>query len=128
MMSQIDKNRPAVEIPYSRVVKPEGNPQAIKMLYRVLQPSEANWRGLGIIPESGLGLRPEFEKYDATRYFDVSVQENPDPPGCECGSILKGLKKPGECPLFASVCSPRHPIGPCMVSSEGSCAAAYKYS
>jgi hydrogenase expression/formation protein HypD len=127
LMTQIAEKRPAVEIPYSRVVKPEGNPLAIIKLYEVFQPSDANWRGLGIIPDSGLRLRQEFEKYDATRYYDLSVAENPDPPGCECGNILKGLKKPSECPLFASVCNPRHPIGPCMVSSEGSCAAAYKY-
>lgn len=127
MMTQIKENRPAVEIPYSRAVKPEGNPMAIQRLYEVFEPSEAKWRGLGVIADSGLKLRRRFQKYDATQYYDLSVAESPDPPGCECGNILKGLKKPSECPLFASVCNPSRSIGPCMVSSEGSCAAAYKY-
>ncbi|MEW6380786.1 MAG: hydrogenase formation protein HypD [bacterium] len=127
MMVQIRENRPAVEVPYSRVVKPEGNPLAVRKLQEVFQPADAQWRGLGVIPESGLVLREQFVRYDAMRQFDLSVEEKPDPPGCECGLILKGLKKPADCPLFGRACHPRHPVGPCMVSTEGSCAAAYKY-
>ncbi|MGA1876300.1 MAG: hydrogenase formation protein HypD [bacterium] len=127
ILSQICENQSIVEIQYSRIVKPEGNPLAIQMLQEVFQPSDAQWRGLGLIPESGLTLREQFKRYDAARYYDVSIEECLDPSGCECGHILKGLKKPSECPLFKTVCSPSRPVGPCMVSSEGSCAAAYKY-
>jgi len=127
ILSQICENQSIVEIQYSRIVKPEGNPLAIQMLQEVFQPSEAQWRGLGLIPESGLTLRGQFKRYDAARYYDLSIEEGRDPSGCECGHILKGLKKPSECPLFKTVCSPSRPVGPCMVSSEGSCAAAYKY-
>ena len=127
LLVQIEENRPCVENQYSRVVKPEGNPLAVQKLYEVFQPADAEWRGLGVIPGSGLALRKRFEKYDAMRQFDLSVEEKPEPPGCQCGLILKGLKKPVECPLFARSCNPQHPVGPCMVSAEGSCAAAYKY-
>lgn len=127
LMLQIKEDRPCVEIQYSRVVKPEGNPLAVQKLYDVFQPADAEWRGLGVIQGSGLALRKQFEKYDAMRQFDLSVEEKPEPPGCQCGFILKGLKKPVECPLFGRSCNPQHPVGPCMVSAEGSCAAAYKY-
>jgi hydrogenase expression/formation protein HypD len=127
LVVQIREKRPCVEIQYSRVVKPEGNPLAVQKLKEVFQPADAEWRGLGVIPDSGLILRQQFEKYDATCQFDLSVEVKPDPPGCQCGLILKGLKKPAECPLFDRICNPQHPVGPCMVSAEGSCAAAYKY-
>ncbi|MEW5802985.1 MAG: hydrogenase formation protein HypD [bacterium] len=127
LMMQIKGNRPAVEIQYSRVVKPEGNPLAVQKMEEVFEPSDADWRGLGVIPKSGLAVRKQFERFDAMRQFDLSVEEKPDPPGCQCGLILKGLKKPTECPLFGRSCNPHNPVGPCMVSAEGSCAAAYKY-
>jgi len=127
MITQISEKRADVEIPYSRAVKPEGNPLAMQKLHAVFQPEDAEWRGLGIIPESGLRLRERFQKYDAAQCCDLSVPQNPDPPGCECGNILKGLKNPTDCPLFKRVCNPHHPVGPCMVSTEGSCAATYKY-
>jgi len=127
LLMQIKGNRPAVEIQYSRVVRPEGNPGAMKKLWQVFQPADATWRGLGVIPESGLVLRQEFAHYDASRQFDLSVEERADPPGCQCGQVLKGLQRPTDCPLFGRVCNPQQPVGPCMVSAEGSCAAAYKY-
>ncbi len=128
ILTRINENHPAVEIPYSRVVKPEGNPLAMKRMQEVFQPCEATWRGLGVIPDSGLKLRIKFMHYDAHQNYDLSVEEKPEPAGCECGNILKGIKRPTDCPLFKKICNPQHPVGPCMVSTEGSCAAAYKYS
>lgn len=128
ILSQLDQKRAAVEIQYSRAVKPEGNPLALQKLEEVFQPSPGQWRGLGLIPDSGLSLRDQFKKYDAAQYYDLSLEESPEPGGCDCGNVLKGLKKPTECLLFKKVCHPSHPVGPCMVSSEGSCAAAYKYT
>jgi hydrogenase expression/formation protein HypD len=118
---------PAVTNMYSRVVRPEGNPAARALIERVFQPVDAVWRGIGTIPMSGLGLRSEFHGFDATRVFDVPVGGEAMPAGCSCGSVLRGVMRPDECPLFAGACTPDSPVGPCMVSSEGSCAAYYRY-
>ena len=116
-------------IQYGRAVKPGGNPRAWETLMSVFDVADAEWRGLGIIPKSGLKLKPEFFQFDAaTRY---GIPEFADAPirvhGCRCGEVLKGLIHPPECPFFGKECTPRNPLGPCMVSSEGSCAARYKY-
>jgi hydrogenase expression/formation protein HypD len=97
------------------------------MLDRVFTPADAPWRALGVIPGSGMALRPEFADFDAARKFSLRELPARDDPRCRCGLVITGRATPRECPLFAAVCTPRDPIGPCMVSSEGACAAAYKY-
>jgi hydrogenase expression/formation protein HypD len=87
----------------------------------------AQWRGLGTIPDSGLVLRDEYAAWDAARQFPVQVQPDHEPPGCRCGEVLRGVMEPSACALFARACRPEHPIGPCMVSGEGACAAYMQY-
>ena len=124
---QVKEGRSEVEIQYKRVVREEGNPTAVKSIYEVFEKSDSTWRGLGNIPESGLKLKEKFLKFDAKSNFPVKEINSREPPGCECGNVLKGIKKPTECKLFLKVCRPENPVGPCMVSSEGSCGAYYKY-
>jgi len=112
---------------YTRIVGEQGNPKAMEIMYEVFEPSDALWRGLGMIPGSGLEIRPEWEQFDAKKEFDIVIKEGPALKGCKCGDILKGVKRPDECPLFGKACTPANPVGPCMVSTEGSCAAYYKY-
>ena len=114
-------------IQYRRAVRVEGNPRAREVMYRAYRISDAEWRGLGVIPESGLELRPEFDSLDAAKKFSLPELPPVEIPGCRCGEVLKGLIRPAECPLFGSECTPGTPVGPCMVSSEGSCAARYRY-
>jgi hydrogenase expression/formation protein HypD len=111
---------------YSRVVRPEGNTTARALVDRFFTAADAAWRGLGVIPGSGLVLRPEFAHRDAA-LLDVEVPEPVEPAGCRCGEVLKGCIDPSECPLFAAACTPISPIGACMVSSEGTCAAWYRH-
>lgn len=113
---------------YTRAVKFEGNVKAIQLMNEVFKVSDAYWRGIGFVPNSGLILKDEFSDFDATKKFDVKVEEDYSmPKGCRCGDVLKGLIMPQECPLFSKVCNPDNPIGPCMVSSEGACSIVYKY-
>lgn len=115
---------------YPRAVRPEGNPWARQVMERVFRPCDAIWRGLGLIAGSGLALREEYARFDAARRFAAIIERAPiyqDHPGCCCGQVLKGELEPEKCPLFGSACTPAAPCGACMVSSEGSCAAAYKY-
>jgi hydrogenase expression/formation protein HypD len=112
---------------YRRVVKDEGNPVAMQLISRVFESTDAVWRGIGVIPRSGLKLKQEFEQLDAQVKFSLTDSTDEMPDGCSCGSVLKGMISPPECPLFGTVCSPESPQGPCMVSSEGSCAAYHKY-
>jgi len=128
LVSQIEAGDARVEIQYRRAVAPEGNPNALKTMFRVFEPCDAPWRGLGVIPKSGLALREAYRNFDADALFDLKVPDSPEPPGCKCGDILRGVMTPKECKLFQTVCTPENPIGPCMVSSEGTCAAYYKYS
>ncbi|PID76326.1 MAG: hydrogenase formation protein HypD [Deltaproteobacteria bacterium] len=116
-----------VENTYTRAVSYEGNMRAVKMVKEIFTPADTSWRGLGLIPASGLKIRDKYADFDAERRFGLSIPEAREPKGCKCGQILKGLKTPRECPLFAKKCTPAKPIGPCMVSSEGTCAAYYKY-
>ncbi len=122
------QNRPRVLIQYRRVVKPEGNPTARAKVNKVFAATDCRWRGLGEIPASGLRIRDEYEQFDAARRFGLALAPVPEPPGCECGAILRGAKQPSECGLFGTACRPDHPVGPCMVSSEGACAAVYRYA
>ena len=146
LLEQIVKKEARVQIEYSRVAKREGNPTALALLDKVFEPCDVEWRGLGLIPGSGFKLRSRYEKFDAHTVFRisdfvVSAQSNDfgfqinsaicNPQsainGCICGDILRGVKLPADCKLFGKVCNPEHPVGACMVSSEGTCAAWYKY-
>jgi hydrogenase expression/formation protein HypD len=127
LSQQIVKGECRVEIEYSRVVRPEGNAKARELLYRIFEPCDANWRGIGAIPESGLQIREEFARFDAAKQLEATVEKPVEHQGCLCGEILKGKVRPCDCPLFRTVCTPEDPIGACMVSSEGTCAAEYKY-
>ena len=120
-------NDPTVVNAYGRSVSPQGNQVAQQMMDRVFEIGPAEWRGFGSVPASGLTLRETFAHRDAARLFPVEIEPAEEPPGCRCGEVLRGVIIPTACPLFQRVCSPRNPIGPCMVSSEGACAAYYKY-
>ncbi len=127
LVRQVRSGKPAVEIQYSRVVRPEGNPKAQAILAEVFEPCDAEWRGLGWIPGSGLRIRDEYVDFDAARRFPLEIPPPKEPQGCRCGEVLQGLVEPDECPLFGGGCTPERPVGACMVSSEGRCAAYYRY-
>jgi hydrogenase expression/formation protein HypD len=112
---------------YTRAVKNEGNPKAQALLKEVFMKSDTDWRGLGRIPMSGLRFNDDYSSIDALKKFDVKETGITDLKGCKCGDVLKGKMKPSACPLFDNGCTPQNPYGPCMVSSEGSCSAYYKY-
>jgi len=118
---------PALEVEYSRAVRPEGNPRALEVMSEVFEPCDAAWRGLFTIPGSGLAIRGEFAEMDAGTW-EVDLPEPSRSKGCRCGEILCGRIKPMECPFFGDRCTPDNPVGPCMVSSEGTCASYYLYS
>lgn len=124
---QVVEGASRVEIQYSRVVKWEGNRKAQEVIAEVLTPFDAPWRGIGVIPGSGLRIADAYAEFDAEKAIPVEVEETREHAGCLCGEILKGKVNPFDCPLFAKACTPESPVGACMVSSEGTCAAAYKY-
>lgn len=128
LIAQQEAERPAVEIQYSRAVKAEGNRKAQEMMAEVFEPRDDWWRGLGVLAESGLGVREAYRQHDAETMLAVEVEETIEIPGCICGEILKGLRTPKECALFAKTCTPSEPVGACMVSNEGACAAYYRYN
>jgi hydrogenase expression/formation protein HypD len=113
---------------YSRVVRAGGNRRAQALMARYLEPAQADWRGVGVIPDSGMTLRSEFAMFDAERKLGVRVGRGRTNPECRCGDVIKGKSKPPACPMFGLACTPDNALGPCMVSSEGTCAAYYKYS
>lgn len=123
------RNRGVAEVVnmYTRAVPEEGNPKAMEIMNEVFVPSDALWRGIGMLPQSGLEIAPEFERFDAKKVLGLTLHEEPPIPGCRCGEVLKGKLSPNECPLFGKACTPAKPVGPCMVSTEGSCAAYFKY-
>ena len=127
LVTQIESGTPGVEIQYQRVVHNEGNQVALQVLKDVFELYDDSWRGLGMIPQSGLKIREELSSFDAERRFTVVVPSSTEPKGCICGQILRGLKTPVDCPLFARKCTPSDPVGACMVSGEGTCATYYKY-
>jgi hydrogenase expression/formation protein HypD len=112
---------------YARVVKEGGNLIAMELMYRVFQTADSSWRGIGLIPESGLAIRDGYKDFDASAKFPVSPPAPREAKGCRCGELLRGLITPPDCALFGASCTPEDPIGPCMVSMEGPCAAYYKY-
>lgn len=127
LVRQLHEGRAEIEIAYARGVMPEGNPVALAAIDEVFEICTATWRGLGDIPGSGYRIRDEFANFDAVRRFEPDVEPTRDPKGCRCGDVLRARIAPNECPLFRTVCTPENPVGPCMVSSEGSCAAYYRY-
>lgn len=128
LIIQIENNDPKVEIAYTRVVKPEGNIKAQQMLDEVFELRDDWWRGLGVLPKSGMRIRNKYIAFDAEKQIPVEVEPTREDKGCICGEILKGLKNPKDCKLFAKACTPQNPVGACMVSHEGSCHAYYRYS
>ena len=106
---------------------PQGNPVAMAVIDEVFETCTATWRGMGEIPGSGYRIRSEYAQFDAVRRFSPSVEPTIEPKGCRCGDVLRARMAPNECPLFRKVCTPENPVGPCMVSSEGSCAAYFRY-
>jgi hydrogenase expression/formation protein HypD len=128
LVNQIETHDQKVEIQYRRAVRPEGNARAKEMLADVFELRDDWWRGLGILPASGLGIRDRYSAFDAEKMLSVEVEPTREDKGCICGEILKGLKNPKECKLFAKSCTPQNPAGPCMVSNEGACHAFYRYN
>lgn len=127
VVRQIASKKAAVENQYRTVVREEGNPKAMALLDKYFEPVDTYWRGIGVIPASGLKLRDQYAAFDAQARFKPPVSDAKEPELCSCGDILRGVKVPTECPLFGAGCTPESPVGPCMVSAEGSCAAYYKY-
>ena len=127
LLKQIDEGTPKVENEYTRAVSEKGNVLAQKMMESCFEPRFDLWRGLGGIDRSGLGLRKELAEFDAEKKFTVPAPSKPKPTACRCGEVITGRIYPQACPMFAKRCTPEDPVGPCMVSSEGACAAAYKY-
>ncbi|MBL0712953.1 MAG: hydrogenase formation protein HypD [Desulfosarcina sp.] len=127
LVEQVESGRPQLDNAYPRVVSDAGNRKARSVLDQVFEPVDAVWRGIGVIPGSGLAIRESLALFDAVRQMPVDVPEAREPAGCACGEILTGVKTPPECRLYRQACTPENPVGPCMVSSEGTCAAYYRY-
>lgn len=124
----LEQTKPKIEIQYNRSVKKEGNPKALTMMDEVFNTTDSQWRGIGNIPLSGLKIREEFSDFDSEVNIKVDVEETKEAKGCICGEVLRGIKTPLGCKLFRKTCTPENPIGACMVSSEGTCSAYYKYA
>jgi hydrogenase expression/formation protein HypD len=127
LMKQIHDNTPKLENQYSRMVPKEGNAAACQILLEVYQKADAVWRGIGSIPDSGLVIREKYQAFDALLNIPIIVEATQEATGCQCGQVLRGVMLPSACPLFGKTCRPEHPVGSCMVSVEGTCAAWYKY-
>jgi len=127
LVAQFERGGSAVDNVYEAAVKDEGNPTALMLLDEVFEVSSAVWRGMGVIPQSGMEIRPKYAHFDALKRFEITLDVDEDPAGCLCGQVIQGKVMPQECRLFGEDCTPLRPIGPCMVSSEGTCAAWFKY-
>jgi hydrogenase expression/formation protein HypD len=127
LVRQVAEGRAEVENEYSRTVRPEGNPAARAAVDEVFETTDAVWRGIGLLPGSGLKLREKYARFDAQERFGLQPSGAGEHPLCHCGEVLRAVTRPVECEAFAVACTPEHPLGPCMVSSEGACAAAYRY-
>ena len=127
LVAQIEAGEALLENAYERAVNAGGNAKARAAMAAVFADVDAEWRGLGVIPESGLKIAAAHRALDAEASFDLSVPDVPEPRGCACGQVLKGIKLPTDCALYQKACTPLHPVGPCMVSSEGTCAAYFRY-
>jgi hydrogenase expression/formation protein HypD len=127
IVEQVENQIPEVANCYSRIVSPEGNLKARQLVEQVFRAADSEWRGLGNIPDSGMIVRDEYKLFDTISRFNIQSTPSIEPKGCECGEILKGIKSPPDCQLFGSRCTPTSPVGPCMVSAEGTCAAWHRY-
>ena len=127
LLAMIEKGTPDLVNVYSRIVKPGGNRKAWDAVTTVFETTSSSWRGFGMIPESGLALREEFAEFDADRRFDLILEAAIEHPACRCGEVLRGVIEPIDCKVFGTACTPEQPLGPCMVSSEGSCSAYYNF-
>ncbi len=127
LVNQVQSGKPVVDNCYNRAVTGRGNEKARAVVEEIFTPTDAEWRGLGVIPASGLALKDGYASFDITRELDLRPEPSIEPKGCRCGEILKGLCQPRQCPLFGKRCTPGNPVGPCMVSSEGTCAAWHRY-
>jgi hydrogenase expression/formation protein HypD len=127
LVEQLEQGRAEVEIQYSRGVRPRGNERARQVMEEVFEPVDSNWRGIGTVPGTGLGLRKEFEPWSALARFELELPQSEEPSGCICGRILRGVVSPEECALFGRACTPANPVGACMVSSEGACQAHFRW-
>jgi hydrogenase expression/formation protein HypD len=127
LVEMAEAGRPAVTNAYKRSTTAEGNRVALGLMERVFEVGEADWRGLGRVPASGLALRPAYARFDAAQVVPVQPPPPRGHPGCRCGDVLRGALEPPECPLFGRACTPARPVGPCMVSAEGACAAWFRY-
>lgn len=123
----IEKGDAQVVNQYRRAVNWDGNVAARRLMAEIFEPADTPWRGIGMIPRSGLAIRPEWEGFDASKRFSMPKIEVKEHPGCRCGEVLRGVLTPPECGLFRKVCNPQNPKGPCMVSGEGTCGAYYRY-
>jgi len=128
ILKRIEQKQPGLDNCYLRAVSPEGNTLAQAMVEKCFEPRRDIWRGLGVIEESGLGLREEYSAFDAEKRFELRFSEVETPTACRCGDVICGRIEPQLCPMYGKVCTPEDPVGPCMVSSEGACAAAMKYA
>ncbi len=128
LVRQLEAGESRVDIEYARGVSYEGNATALATMKRVFDTVGSEWRGIGNVEDTGLVLRDEFSTFDASPFIEREIEPVPDPPGCRCGDVLRGRISPPDCPLFRKVCTPERPVGPCMVSSEGSCATYYQYT
>lgn len=127
LLEQIASKKVAVEIQYKRAVKEGGNKKALYLMNQYFEPCDADWRGIGTIPQSGLKLRDTYSHLDVKNIFSMDIPDFEEPKACQCGAVLRGVKIPTDCLLFGKTCTPEKPVGACMVSTEGSCAAYYKY-
>jgi hydrogenase expression/formation protein HypD len=127
LLEQLLAGEARIEIAYKRAVMSAGNQAALAAIDRIFTVCDATWRGLGTIPSSGYAIREKYGTFDALRRLDLTVEPTVEPRGCKCGDVLRGVLSPNACPLFGTACTPANPIGPCMVSSEGSCAAYFRY-
>ena len=127
IIRRLEKGEPFFVNCYPRVVTREGSMPAKKLIDETMELTDSTWRGIGVIPKSGLKLREEYKDYDASYKYHVPYTDGKPNPGCRCGDVLQGKCKPCDCPLFGKVCTPLHPVGACMVSNEGSCSAFYQY-
>lgn len=127
ILAKFPQGKPFFKNCYPRVVTEEGSRSAQALMAEYMEPCDSEWRGLGVIPQSGLQLREEFSACDACKKYGIPKMDGKANPGCRCGDILKGQCKPPECPLFGKLCTPEYPVGACMVSHEGACSAYYLY-
>ncbi|HFQ95172.1 MAG TPA: hydrogenase formation protein HypD, partial [Anaerolineae bacterium] len=127
LVEQAAAGEARAENAYSRSVRPEGNRAALRIMDQVFEPVDAPWRGFGVLPASGMGVRAAWREFDAQARFILPDVPSREPPGCRCGEVLRGIIEPLACPLFGRACTPDRPLGPCMVSDEGACAAHYLY-